>query len=44
MDMFKAYECASCELKLIYLSIYTLFKVDLHVTLQQKPINISYQN
>ena len=44
MDMFKEYECASCELKLIYLFIYTLFKVDLHVTLQQKPININYQN
>ena len=42
--MFRAYECASCELKLIYLFIYTLFKVDLHVTLQQKPININDQN
>ena len=44
MDMFKAYECANCELKLIYLFIYTLFIVDLHATLQQKPININYQN
>ena len=24
----------------IYLFIYTLFKVDLHITLQQKPINM----
>ena len=24
----------------IYLFIYTLFKVDLHITLKQKPINI----
>ena len=28
----------------IYLFIYTLFKVDLHITLQQKPINVNYQN
>ena len=27
-----------------YLFIYTLFKVDLHITLQQKPINVNYQN
>ena len=27
----------------IYLFIY-LFKVDLHRTLQQKPINVNYQN
>ena len=28
----------------ICLFIYTLFKVDLHITLQQKPINVNYQN
>ena len=27
----------------IYLFIYILFKVDLHITLQQKPINVNYQ-
>ena len=26
------------------LFIYILFKVDLHITLQQKPINFNYQN
>ena len=31
-------------LSLINLFIYTLFKVDLHITLQQKPINVNYQN
>ena len=28
----------------IYLFIYTLFKVDLGITLQQKQINVNYQN
>ena len=31
-------------LSLINLFIYTLFKVDLHITLQQKPIDVNYQN
>ena len=28
----------------IYLFVYALFKVDLHITLQQNPINVNYQN
>ena len=31
-------------LAFIYLFIYTLFKVDLRITLQQKQINVNYQN
>ena len=28
----------------IYLFVYTLFKVDLHITLQWKPVKVNYQN
>ena len=34
----------SNALVVIYLFIYTLFKVNLHITLQQEPVNVNYQN
>ena len=30
--------------KAVYWFVYTSFKVDLHITLQHKPINVNYQN